>query len=1111
MEKFHNLHLHTNLGSPYDALGAPKEWVEAAIEKSLDSLAITEHGNMNSLAEFVLTVQEKEKAGINFKPIYGVEFYAIKSFDEWLKNKEIHDAFTASKKKGENPVSLASLRATSHIVVWAKNATGLRNLFHLVSLSHRSPLFYRKPRIDLKMLSEHKDGLMACNACMGGVLGSLVRRLSDTGKSKFEIEKEVDRLNSYFKSVFGDGWYNEVQWNGFQDQHRLNFFVLDSARRLNIPVITTVDSHYIKPELWKHRELYYAMKYLRGDEEEKMEIPETIEATKMDLSLKDRNGVWRDFKRFSEGYDYSAYDIQETIERTAEVVGKTEKFYPDQSPKMPNFIMEKYKEDPIESIRQLCENALCSKNLNSQVYFDRLGTELNVIRTRGFGRYFLTMKEIVDRAASTYLTGAARGSAGGSLVSYLLGITQIDPVRFNLSFSRFLTMDAIGYPDIDFDVADPAGLKQMLIQEWGQEKLAYVSNWNLLKFKNLTKDIGKFFEIPFFETNEMTKAAERETIEALQEAGVDIPKVYSPSYDEVKEHSYMAQRFFKKYPMVDEYIKLLSGQVRDVSTHAGGIIIGDDLSWEMPLISVKDKWQTPWPEGQNKRMLEPMGFIKFDVLGISTLQVIQRTIEKIVGGKGLLPDFPAIRDWYNKNLHPEVLNFDDQKVYDFVFNGGHWAGVFQFSQEGAQKFCRNAAPHSLMDIAIITSIYRPGPLGAGVDKLLLSRKGGEVDDEYAIDNPIFNDVTKNTYGFIVFQEQISELVSRLGDGISEDDGQKVRKLLTKKKGGDMDKLQPYIEKFLRGCQANGMTLDEANQMWGNLAKFAMYGFNAAHGLAYSMLSYQSAYLYTYYPDLWIESLLDVEFDLKGEDLIQELRKSGVVVKSLSDSGWKHATWRSFKNAVYPPTWIMNGVSREFAEKLAQQEFDALIDVWRFFLQERQRKLLVTFCACGVFDSLLDGMSRTSFIKIVDEYKGQIYSQPHLKECIEIVAKGLEDPDDLEKAVYYKNCTGILPVEKIYPEDALREAVANKVMPPSRLMATEPGRNSEYKTYLIFVVDKYIKEKWGKLIYADENGQEVQVYVNNFSFLEELSKLSMYMMSIKRETRTSIKIMKAIKL
>lgn len=1111
MNRFYNLHLHTNPGSPYDALGAPKEWVEAAIAKGIDAMAVTEHGNMNSLAEFVLTVQEKEKAGIPFKPIYGVEFYVIKSIDKWLEMKAQHEAFTSSKKKGVNPIPIADIRATSHLVVWAKNAVGLRNLYHMVSMSHRPPYFYRKPRIDLKMLTEHSEGLMACNACMGGVLGSVVRRMSDMGKDEFSIRRSVDELNSWFKDLFGDGWYNEVQWNGFQDQHRLNKYVLSSASRLQIPVITTVDSHYISPALWKHREFYYAMKYLRGEEEEKMDLPESFEATQMDLSLKDFDGAWSDYKRFSANAGYDDAEILQTLERTQEVVEKIEKFYPDQSPKMPNFIMEQYSEDPIEEIRKICSSELSKRVLDNDVYRNRLSTELNVIKTRGFGRYFLTMREIVGKASAHWATGAARGSAAGSLVSYLLDITQVDPVRFNLSFSRFLTMDAIGYPDIDFDVADPAGLKQMLIQEWGEEKLAFVSNWNLLKFKNLVKDIGKFFDIPFFEVNEMTKASEKEAIEGILESGVDIPKVYSPSYEEIKTHSVSAQRFFKKYPIVEEYIEVLSGQVRDVSTHAGGVIIGDDLSWEMPMISVKDKWQTPWPEGQNKRMLEPMGFIKFDILGISTLQVIQRAIEKILKSEGKPSDFDSVRKWYSKNLHPESINFDDKKVYDYVFRDGHWAGVFQFSQEGAQKFCKNAEPKSLNDLAIITSIYRPGPLGAGVDKLFLSRKNGQEEDEYTIDHPIFNDVTKDTYGFIIFQEQISELVSRMGEGISEDDGQKVRKLLTKKKGGDMEKLKPYIEKYYEGCDNKKIPRSISEKVWDNCVHFAAYGFNRAHGLSYSMISYQSAYLATYYPDLWIESLLDVEYELKGEGLIQELRKSNYQIVNLSEAGWKSGDWRCDKGKIYPPVWVMNGVSKDFAKKLSEQEFEKLVDVWRFFVQEREKKLLVTFVACGVFDSLMSGLSREGFIKLISEYKGQIYSQPHLEESVGMVAMGLEKTDELDDAVRYMNITGILPVERVYPKAVLQEAVTNNIMPPSRIMLAEPSKFSSNSVYLVFVAEIVMKDKWGKLIYVDETGQREEVYVNNYSVLRDIISGRMYVISLKRESRTSIKIARVMPL
>lgn len=1108
--KFYNLHSHTNLGSPYDALGTPEEWVDATIEAGFDAMAITEHGNMNSLAEYVLTVQDRDKKGKKIKPIYGVEFYVIKDVEEWQKEEDIYR--TWNKKKGPSPVSYKSLKKTSHLVVWAKNREGLNNLFELVSISHKEPYFYKRPRIDLKLLSSHSSGLIASTACVGGVLGSLYRKLTDQGKTRFEIERSIDHLNEYFKGIFKNGnWYNEIQWNAFPDQHKINFAVLESAKRLGIPVITTTDAHYIKQEYWLHRELYFSMKYMRGDEdEEPKEIAKSIDELGMDLSLKTPDEMLAAIKKYSIGYDYSRYNIQETMENTANIVDAIEPIYPEQKVRMPSFIMDKYTLSPKEEIKRECFLRLKDLGKDNDLYSNRLLEEIDIIDERGFSQYFLTMKEITDTANANFRTGLARGSAAGSLVSFLLGITQIDPLQFDLSFSRFLTRDAIGFPDIDFDVANPAKLKNILIDRWGEEKLAFVSNWNLLKFKNLVKDLGKFFKIPFAEINDMTKIAVKETVSEMMKQDDDIQQAYSPTYSEVMEHSPTGRAFFKKYPFFEQFVEILSGQVRDVSTHAGGIVIGDNLIKDMPLISVNGKYQTPWPEGQNKRMLEPMGFIKFDVLGLSSLQTIENTIGKILEKTGVNNTFENRKAWYEKNLNPMVLNTNDQRVYRTVFHSGKWPGIFQFSKEGAQTFCKNSMPKGITDISIVTSIYRPGPLAANVDKMFLKRKSGQEDEETKITEKIYQNVTKETYGFIVFQEQISELVSKMGSGISEDDGQKIRKLLTKKKGGDFEKLKPYIEKYYKGCEEKGIDKFEAETIWNMISEFAKYGFAKNHAVPYSLISYQCAYLSTYYPKEWIESVLDSDFEQDKWEVIRESVRSGYKVAPLSfeKSG---SGWRNEGDILYPPFWVMKGVSKEFAEQISQQQFESIIDVWRYFVSIREKKLLKQFIMCGVFDKFIDGISRRGFVDLIDNFNGQIYSQEHLLESIRLMSLGKNEFSVFEICSAYHQATNILNTSLAFPSEIIGMLASSNIRSAEKIKMDSDGFRKSYCRYYCYVTEIIIKEGWGKLRIADLSGQENEYYVSNYGKIKNMKPYNLYILDLLPERKNSIKIKDIINL
>ena len=415
------------------------------------------------------------------------------------------------------------------------------------------------------------------------------------------------------------------------------------------------------------------------------------------------------------------------------------------------------------------------------------------------------MEKISEIANGMMLTGTGRGSAAGSLVAYSLGITQVDPIKYGLLFARFLRSDATDYPDIDYDVGEPMVLKERLVEEWGDNVVAPISNWNTLQLKSLIKDIAKLYGIPFTEVNAVTGKMMFEATSAAKKAHGIKAGVYTPTFEEVKQYSGTLQAFLRKYPEVATHVDALYGQVRSCSRHAGGVVIAEDLDWHMPLISSKDVRQTPWSEGQNVRHLEPMGFIKFDLLGLSTLRMIEDAIRHIlVREHGFEnPTFKDIKEYYDKNLHPDVLDFDNQEVYKNIFHAGKWAGVFQFTETGAQKLCQQVKPTNIIDLSAITSIYRPGPLSANVDKDFIKTRRSPGMVRYI--NQMHREVTQETNGFLIFQEQIAMLAHKLGKDLSLDEGNMLRKVLTKKGTGKEAKVKAALHgKFIQGCVDKGV-------------------------------------------------------------------------------------------------------------------------------------------------------------------------------------------------------------------------------------------------------------------------------------------------------------------
>jgi DNA polymerase-3 subunit alpha len=1039
--KFVNLHGHSCVGSPFDAIGFPDEHMSFAHSNGCDAIALTDHGNMNGLSYQYLHWKKMKSEGKNFKAVYGVEAYFHPSIKEWKEEKaRIEEDKKRAKELAKNEgMSIEDEGATRsrnsainhrrHLVLLAQNQTGLNNLFSLVSKSHQGDNYYRFPRVDYEMLREHSEGVIATSACLGGFIAKIMWEMFD--QTDEEIIEEAVKQTKLMLDIFEDRFFLELQWNSIPEQHRLNQIVVEVSKRLDVPLVSAADAHYPRPELWKDRILYKKLGWMNKKDQDGS-LPESIEEVGYELYPKNGDQMWDSYVSYSKQTN-NTYDddlVRESIERTHWIAHSLiEDFEPDATVRLPDFVVPDGETAESQLVKLSIEGMKEFGFTENEEYIQRLREELEVIKDRGFAKYFLTMKAIADKANEMMLSGPGRGSAAGSLLAYILKITQVDPIKHGLLFSRFMTKDATDYPDIDFDVSRNMELKEVLAEEWGEDSVVPISNYNTLKLRSLIKDVAKFYGIPYTEANKVTSVMIKEaTPLAKAEHGITAG-MYVPTYEETLRYSESLQNFLTQYPQVGAHLEALLGQVRSVSRHAGGrhaggVVVGDDLKKHMPLIASGGVVQTPWSEGQNVRHLEPLGFIKFDVLGLTTLAIMEGAIYHILRRHHGIenPSFHQIRDFYDQNLHPDVIDLEDQKVYKDIFQAGKWAGIFQFANEGAQKLCSNSKVESIIDLSAVTSIYRPGPLSAGVDKDYIEAKDSPQYIKY--DHPIIREILEPTYGFMIFQEQIAQLAAELGKDLTLDDGNKLRKLLTKK-GLSEKKLrqkEDIRQKFLEGCYEKGYKGGE--ELWRKFEYFSGYGFNKSHAVCYSIISYQCAWLYKYFPSEWMAAFLDAEPDAKKEAAIATAKGAGFNVEKINiNSSGRRWEISEDGETLYQPLSSIKGLGdAAIDEIMANRPFHKVEDLLfseSISYSKLNKKALDVLCRAQALNSLVDerftGLKHFWSAVCVDRpkiYKKIQKSHDKLAENIKQYAPE-GDFSDIERIEYLDQ--GVPPISEFDPE------------------------------------------------------------------------------------------------
>lgn len=803
------------------------------------------------------------------------------------------------------------------------------------------------------------------NASLLDSPGLMSRVLSDVGNAYGQLADAVGRENVYL----------ELQFNRLAAQHLVNRALIEFAARsgLREQLVVTCDSHYSRPERWKEREIYKKLGWLNFNNYDLSALPQSRADLKCELYPKNASQVWDAYLETSEGHSF--YDdglVREAIERTHDVAhGRIGNIVADKTMKLPSYVIpEGLSED--KALLEECKRGLTWRGLADKgEYIDRLKTELKVIKQKSFSRYFLTMKAIMDVAREHMTLGPGRGSAAGSLVAYVLGITNIDPIKYNLLFERFLSLhrclhpdtlvmtpsgarkigdlkvgdevvggsgsarkvvskfgsksrklyritvagqtiecsenhmwpmerdrhlvevmakelvigdvllvrmaerhstplaraeiqrlevielsddvDLIdieveedhtffvssdsaswclthnsGAPDIDSDVADRDKLIALLREKFGEENVVPISNYNTFKLKSLVKDVSRFYGIPFDEVNKALAPVEDDVKKAVFTKGTD-KNLFTLLYEDAVKHSPSFRKFIEDHPEVAEPIEILFKQNKSLGRHAGGVIISERIEERMPLILARGEAQTPWVEGMHYKHLEEFGWIKFDLLGLETLRIIERAIELILQRREGIkkPTFAQVKDWFDRHMDPAVMDLDDQRVYEHVYHEGRWAGIFQATQRGAQQFFMQGKPRSIIDIATLTSIYRPGPLDAGVHKIYLGNKENPEKIDYQ--HPLIEKVLKNTSNCVIFQEQVMELCHVVA-GFPQEDCDMVRRSIMKRSASKADSMkkqaQDLKDRFVEGAVENGVDRQIADDLYEKILFFSGYGFNA---------------------------------------------------------------------------------------------------------------------------------------------------------------------------------------------------------------------------------------------------------------------------------------------
>jgi DNA polymerase-3 subunit alpha len=792
-----------------DGLNSPLELVQAAKAAGQKSIAITDHGTLSSHREMQIACKEE-----GIKPILGVEAYISPT-----------DRFDRSSKTDK------SIQAYNHIILLAKNKKGLENINILQELAWNEG-FYHKPRIDREVLSLYAEGIIVLSGCLNGLISKCIER---------QEFSEAKLLLKDFKKTFGEDFYIEVQSHNPQET---NSKLLELADELNIKAVATGDAHFAKEE---DRVLEEAMLILstspKMDKDADFDMSRNIKDIndRLNYLYPDRRISFQDYNLFIQTReeiqaDFVKAGINRTdiYENTIEIADKVGSYDFNQGLDL----LPVPKTDADERLRELSEKGLERlQKASDPIYRERIEEELSVIASKNFASYFLVVADMINWAKDNDIrVGPGRGSAAGSLVCYALGITDVDPIKYDLLFFRFINPERNDFPDIDTDFEDR---RRKEVKDYLKKKfkhVASISTYTYFKDKGVVRDAARVFMVPLSDVNRAMKSID--TFEDFIE---------SPNTKE----------FRTKYPEVVWLAERLRGRIRSVGVHAAGVVVAkDDLRKFAPVESredAQDKVSGRIPVvAYDMDTVADIGLIKLDALGLKTLSVMSDTLK-------------SIKSRTNKDINLSDITMDDPKVYKML-SDGYTKGVFQAEATPYTNLLIKMGVDKFEDLAASNALVRPGAMNT-VGASYIKRKHG--DEAVQFIHPIMKPFTENTYGVIIYQEQVMQACVHLG-GMTWSEADKVRKIIGKKK--DAKEFDQFKDRFIDGASKH-ISKKQAETLWQTFEAHAGYSFNRSHAVAYSMLSYYAAWLKTYYPLEFMFSILKNENDkdARTEYLIEAKR------------------------------------------------------------------------------------------------------------------------------------------------------------------------------------------------------------------------------------------------
>ncbi len=800
---FCHLHLHSHY-SLLDGANRIGDLIKEAKKQEMPALALTDHGNMFGAVQFHDAAQE---AGI--KPIIGCEVYVARD--------------------GRKLKSGGSANA-NHLILLAKNDTGYHNLVKLVSLGYLEG-FYFRPRIDKSLLEKHSEGLICLSACIQGIVPWLINQNNYEG-----ARKEA----AWFKNLFGDGnYYLELQDHGIEEQKTANEGLIKLSKELDIPLVATNDCHYLKR---RHSKSHDALLCIQTGKK----VSDTNR-----MSYKTDEFYLKTFEEMESIFGH----VPEALSNTLEIAekcnfsfGPTKNIFPDFDVPAEDTVDSYFEKIARKGFENRKKRLLKLKEKGRLVhsmeeYEERLTREIGIIQQLQFSAYFLIVWDFMDHARKTGVpVGPGRGSAAGSLVSYAMGITDVDPLAYELLFERFLNPERVTPPDIDIDfcMLRRNEVIEYVTDKYGRDNVSHIITFGSMKAKQAIRDVGRVLDFEY---------AAADKVARMIPGDLDI--TLTKSLANVKELKALTKSD-KEVNNLFQTALDLEGLARHASTHAAGVVIAPK-----PLIELvplhKDEKKNEISTQYQMSDLERLGLLKMDFLGLTTLTVLSQALEQI-------------KSLHGKDIVLEDLPLDDSETFQ-LFCQGNTAGIFQFESSGMRDILRRLQPSRIEDLIALNALYRPGPIKGGMIDEFIKRRHGKGEVTY--DLPELEEILEETYGVIVYQEQVMQVASRLAN-FTLGGADLLRRAMGKKKQSVM--VNQRI-KFMEGCAENGINSAKAKKIFDLMEKFAGYGFNKSHSTAYALLAYQTAYLKAHYPVPFMAAVLTNELFKSDPKIVQYMEEA----------------------------------------------------------------------------------------------------------------------------------------------------------------------------------------------------------------------------------------------